>query len=315
MSTHADQEQKEFFDWLETEPELVKLLAENRFVINSVYRSYFESGLGLPADKAAIKVKNAVKLGFEVSVKTGRGILRAFVDPKLALIDLYFEVLGKQIGVELTKFDDYGKILSNASGKQKEVAEYLCSLYLMNFVPKLQQELRGTMAEVSQLAKIEIIKQSGSDMSLRELIEALGKQTEKRRKREAGVSPGGARPRKGFRWDKEKNVAFYEMVNQTPIKNGKTIWEFACSFLIEEGFESDNVQWLLNRPEFEKIDHGLFGEARRKWRRHEERSDITDDEDKPRFFEYRQALIILGFPDTFTFASLETYFYKGKKGL
>lgn len=314
MSTTSDQQkQDEFLEWLKTEHELHRVLYDSRNALESIYRHYFELGLGHSPERAATKAKTALEIGFPVKIKTGRGELRAVVNPAHSLIDVYFNFLKNQLGLDLAKFSDYDSIATKANDKQKKAAKYYCTLYLINFVNRLQQELWGTMEEVSQMATIESAKQMGTDLNLRQMIERLSKATDKRRKRDAGVIRGGARPRAGFKWNTAKKIAFYKMVTQTPVKNGKTIWEFACGFLIEEGFESETVSWLLTRPGFENVDRGLFNEAVNRWKKYVDRDDIVDDQDKPRFFEYKQALITLEFPLNFKFSTLDNYFFTGKR--
>lgn len=314
-TTHGQQKQAEFLEWVKTEPELHKHLNGNIEVIESIYRLYFELGFGLSPERAVDEARTARQVGFPLRVKTGRGDLKVFLDPLMSLLDLYFEILKNQLGLDLAKFTDYDVIATNATDIQKEMATHFCALYLMNFVLKLQGELFGTVVEVSQIAKIETAKQAGIKLNLRLMIEAISKETEKRRKRDAGVKSGGKRLRKGFTWDPKKKAEFSEAVRRTPQIKGKSIWEYACDELIEEEFDVETVRWLLTRPAFKTIDHDLFKEAVKRWRKYDERADIVDDNDKPRHFEYRQALISLGIPDTFAFSTLENYYYTGQNAV
>jgi len=289
--------------------------AEYGSVLHSVYSKYFRQEGKLASDQVELKVKETMEGGFHFAVETAHGNIRIRLDTVQFIATSYFNLLLHRLGGDSAEPRDLVEEVSNASDDHKLVIEDACAQFLVNYLRIFKEEIPFLLKDAASLAIGEMETQLfASKAMIEESIKTISNETGKRRKKESGLGPGGWRPRKGFTWSKDNKVAFYEMVTQTPMKNGKSIWEYACKFHIEEGYESDTVQWLLNRPEFGKIDRGLFGEARRKWSRHDERSDITDDEDKPRFFEYRQALITLGFPDEYKFGTLDNYFRQGRTG-
>ncbi len=123
---------------------------------------------------------------------------------------------------------------------------------------------------------------------------------------------GGTVPRKGFNWTDEKLVEFYKKVEDLPKIKNKSVWEFAAEKLIEMEFDSETIRWVKSRPAFRDVPDELFNDAVKKWRKYEEVSEIFNDEDKPRFFEFRHALHLLNYPDNFKFNTLRNRYFAGQ---
>jgi hypothetical protein len=85
--------------------------------------------------------------------------------------------------------------------------------------------------------------------------------------------------------------------------------------LIEHEFDVETITWLKSRPVLKDFPKQLFDEAVKTWRKYlqDENWKKMKPEDKPRAFEYRHALYLLDYPERFTFATLETQYYAGKK--
>ncbi|MBK7393825.1 MAG: hypothetical protein IPI64_11095 [Chloracidobacterium sp.] len=289
--------------------------AEYESVLHSVYSKYFRQEGKLVSDQMELKVKETMEGGFHFAVETAHGNIQIRLDTVQLIATSYFNLLLHRLGGDSVEPRDLVEEVSNASDDHKLVIEDACAQFLVNYLRKINEEIPFLLKDAASLAIGEMETQLfASKEMIEESIKTISNETGKRRRKESGLGPGGWRPRKGFTWSKDSKVAFYEMVTKTPMKNGKTIWEHACKFLIEEGYESDTVQWLLSRPGFENVDRDLFNEAVKGWKKYDERSEITEDEDKPRFFEYRQALITLGVPDEYKFGTLDNYFRQGRKG-
>lgn len=149
---------------------------------------------------------------------------------------------------------------------------------------------------------------------LRELGEEAFKLARKSSSIRMGIKRGGLRERKGFSWTDEKKVAYFEAVESLPKTKGRSYWQFALDELIEHEFDAETVGWLKNNPAFKGLPESLFNKAVKAWRKYLEREswDEMKREEGPRAFELRHALYRLGYPDTFTFSTLETHYYVGK---
>jgi hypothetical protein len=131
----------------------------------------------------------------------------------------------------------------------------------------------------------------------------------------SGITRGGRRERKGFVWTPEKKVAFYKEIEALPKHKGKSVWKFALEELIEQEFDSDTIAWLKSRSYLQPLPEKLLDEAIKAWRKYlpnESWNELRSD-DKPRAFELRHAIHLLGYPDEFMHSTLETYYYEGKK--
>jgi hypothetical protein len=162
---------------------------------------------------------------------------------------------------------------------------------------------------------IELNKQAGRSIQIGKYKDAILKQHWARIRDLAGIKQGGARERKGFVWTPEKKVAFYKEVESLPKHKGKSIWQFVLDELIEQEFDTETIEWLKSRSYLKAIPEELFDSAVKTWRKYlpdESWSGMRPD-DKPRAYEFRHVLHLLGYPDEFTYSTLETYYYEGKK--
>ena len=125
-------------------------------------------------------------------------------------------------------------------------------------------------------------------------------------------------------WDEEKKAAFYKAVESLPKvkpkdRNGEkaeiSFWSYALDRLIEDEFDSLTTSQLKKHKGFTDIPESLFNKAVKTWRRYlpDENWKEMKKEDKPRAFEFLHALHRLGYPDEFTYSSLDTYYSRGKK--
>ena len=124
---------------------------------------------------------------------------------------------------------------------------------------------------------------------------------------------GGKRERVGFVWNDERKIQFYKTVESFPKLENKSAWKYALYELFDVDFAMDMISWLKGRPGLKEIPSQLFNEAVAKWRVYDLPEDVIRSEHKPRFFEYRQAIYLLEFPDEFEFSTLDTYYKNGKK--
>ncbi|MDX6269891.1 MAG: hypothetical protein QOD28_1114 [Acidobacteriota bacterium] len=134
-------------------------------------------------------------------------------------------------------------------------------------------------------------------------------------KRALRIQQGGARKRKGFAWRKKEKVAFYQKVESLPKKDDKSYMQYALDTLIEQEFDAETISWLKSRPMLKDVSDVLFNEAIKTWRKyllHENWKEMKAEE-KPLAFEYRHVLNLLDYPDKYTFSTLDTHYYIGKK--
>jgi hypothetical protein len=126
---------------------------------------------------------------------------------------------------------------------------------------------------------------------------------------------GGARKRKGFVWKKNEKAAFYQAVISLPKKDNESCWTYALKVLIEHEFDPETIAWLISRPVLKDVPKQLFSEAVKIWRKYLELEnwDKMKQQEKPRAFEYQHALYLLNYPDEYTYKTLDTHFYAGKK--
>jgi hypothetical protein len=162
---------------------------------------------------------------------------------------------------------------------------------------------------------IELNKQSGVSIKISEYKDVILKSHWERIRDLAGIKQGGARERKGFVWTHEKKVAFYKQVESLPKHKGKSIWQFVLEELTEQEFDSETIAWLKSRPFLKSLPEALLDGAIKMWRKYlsDESWDEIKPDEKPRAFDFRQALHLLGYPDEFMYSTLETYYYEGKK--
>jgi len=128
------------------------------------------------------------------------------------------------------------------------------------------------------------------------------------------VKQGGPRKRKGFVWTNESKIAFYQRVNTLPKQNGRSVWQFILETLIHHEFDAETVSWLKTHPALNEIPGTIFNEAVKTWRKYllDMRWNEMKPCDKPRAFEFRHALHLLGYPEEFTYSTLKTHYLRGK---
>ena len=179
----------------------------------------------------------------------------------------------------------------------REVCTYLSMEQCLN---NLHQRLGQHLRESKKKLVEEFLKRHGRVKEL---------------KQELRITRGGPRKRKGFVWTDKEKIAFYQTVASQPKKGNKSYWQYILDELIEQEFNAETIIWLKSHPAFKNIPKRLFEEAVKTWRKyllHENWKEMKPEE-KPRAFEYRQALDWLNYPDKYTFSTLNRYFYAGKK--
>lgn len=162
---------------------------------------------------------------------------------------------------------------------------------------------------------IELTKQAGRTISIGKYKDAILKQHWARIRDLAGIKQGGARERKGFVWTPEKKIAFYKEVESLPKHKGQSVWQFILNELVEQEFDGETIAWLKSRPYMKAVPEELINSAIKSWRKYLSRENWNEmkTDDKPRAFEFRHALHLLDYPDEFTYSTLETYYYEGRK--
>jgi len=162
---------------------------------------------------------------------------------------------------------------------------------------------------------IELNKQAGSSIQISLFKDIILKQHWAHIRDLAGIKQGGARERKGFVWTPEKKVAFYKEVESLPKHKGKSVWQFVLDELFEQEFDAETIAWLKSRSYLKALPETLFDSAIKSWRKYLSNENLNKmkPDDKPRVFEFRHALHLLEYPDNFTYSTLETYYYEGKK--
>jgi hypothetical protein len=162
---------------------------------------------------------------------------------------------------------------------------------------------------------IELNRQAGKTPPTGQLKEMILKAHWSRIADLAGIKRGGPRKRKGFVWTDEKKVAFYEKVEALPMYRDKPVWQFVLDELIEQEFDAEAITSIKNSPALKGVSEELIDTAIKTWRKYlaDENWNEMDPEHKPRAFEFRHALHLLDYPDTFAYSTLETYYYEGKK--
>lgn len=161
----------------------------------------------------------------------------------------------------------------------------------------------------------DILQLSEQKFGAEEIKKALFETEWEHLKTLSGISRGGRRARKGFVWTNEKKKAFYKEVESLPEHKGTPIWQFALDELIEQEFDAETIAWLKSRSFLKAIPKELLDSAINTWCKYlpEEAWEEMKPEDKPRAFEFRHALHLLDFPRDFTYSTLESYYYDGKK--
>ncbi len=162
--------------------------------------------------------------------------------------------------------------------------------------------------------EIQLWTGAASPKDLRDIVKdqyrAMGKNTNKR----IGRLHGGKREKKGFSWNSQRKMTFYNRVQSLPKILGRSCWEFALDVLIEKQFASETIAWLMDNSAFGNLET-LFRDAVKVWRRylHQENWEAMKKGDKPQSFEFRHALFLLEYPDKFKFSTLQTHYYVGRK--
>ena len=126
------------------------------------------------------------------------------------------------------------------------------------------------------------------------------------------IGAGGKRERKGFTWTDANKIQFWKELNQLPKIKGQSVWKYIFNELVDVDFDIETQEWLRTNPIVKKIPSEIFDEAISKLRKYYYLKDITVDEHKPRYFDFRWALSNLEFPNDYKYSTLKTYFTKGK---
>jgi hypothetical protein len=190
--------------------------------------------------------------------------------------------------------------------------------YIKNSLPGLFGFYFYRLAVEAPLKSIKVIeKYSGFDSNplkeMRELLDEMLKVERKIRSTRLEITQGGKRKTNKFQWSPERSLDFYKTVEKLPKIKNKSAWQFAVEELIEADFDDETIRWVKSRPALSNVPERLFNEAVNKWRKYDEVSEISNDKDKPQFFEFRHALHLLDFPDEFAFGTLRNRYFEGKK--
>lgn len=195
--------------------------------------------------------------------------------------------------------------------KTKHIAERIAENLDQILIAVMEDAIKAYAIESS----VELNKQAGRTLPIAKLKDEILKQHWSRIRDLAGIKRGGARERRGFVWTDSKKIAFFEQVEALPKYKDKSIWQFLLGELAEQAFDAETITWLKTHPAVADMPPELFDRAIRAWRKYllDERWEEIEPEDKPRSFEFRHALGLLGYPDEYALSTLETYYYEGKK--
>lgn len=205
----------------------------------------------------------------------------------------------------------------------RQIQKLMDEIKTEHIATRISENLHGLLVAVIEDAvkayaldgTIELNKQAGRTIQISKYKDVILKQHWSRIRDLTGIKQGGARERKGFVWTDDKKIAFYHKVESQPKTNNKSIWQYALDTLIEQEFDASTITWLKSRPLLKDIPQELSDEAVKTWRKYLERENWREmkSEEQPRSFEYRYTTRLLGYPDEFTYSTLETYYYEGKK--
>ena len=208
------------------------------------------------------------------------------------------------------KFDSMlMKVMMEA--KAKHIAERISENLDSLLITVMEDAIRAYAFE----GTIELNAEAGKKIDVRQYKDIILKAYWSRISEKVGLKRGGARERKGFVWTDEKKIAFYENVEALPNYKDKSVWQYLLDELIEAEFDAEAITWLKNNPALKSIPEELINAAIKAWRKYlpDESWDQMKPEDKARAYEFRQALHLLQYPAENTYATLETYYYEGKK--
>lgn len=196
-----------------------------------------------------------------------------------------------------------------------EQATKLISSNLPHVVVMIWERILHAMTFSGANALRDLVQVPEQKFGAEEIKKSLFQPDWERLKILSGITRGGRRERKGFVWTPEKKVAFYKEIEALPKHKGKSVWKFALEELIEQEFDSETIAWLKSRSYLKSLPEKLLDDAIKAWRKYlpDERWSEMKSDDKPRAFEFRHALHLLGYPDEFMHSTLETYYYEGKK--
>lgn len=195
--------------------------------------------------------------------------------------------------------------------KAKHIAERISANLDGLLIALMEDAIKAYTIESS----IELNKQTGQTVPVAQYKDMILKTHWSRIRDLAGIKRGGPRKRKGFVWENDNKAAFYKQVEDLPCHSDKSVWEFLLHELIEQAFDAETIKWLRTCPAIQGVPEELFDRAVKAWRKYlpDENWNEMKPEDKPRSFEFRQALHLLGYPGGFAYSTLETYYYEGKK--
>lgn len=133
----------------------------------------------------------------------------------------------------------------------------------------------------------------------------------KRISKQLKIKKGGARIKSGYRWTNNIKILFYFKV-----ANAKTsFWDYALKLLVENEFDVETIRFLMTRKDFKDISPELFNKAVKTWRKYllNENWEQMPKEEKPRAFQFKQALIDINFPTNYKYSTLQSFYEDGKK--
>ncbi len=288
-----------------------KIIQEFDGIIENVYTKFLNT-FDISDDKVDA-IKSSFKSGkVPLNVKTKYGTLKGFFNTNPATLRSYTEMLGF---INHSKFQENCPINENGTclnESDKEIAERFATVFLTFFVSKIQNELESVITETYALSAANAWSLvTGSSENNREIVENITKSAEQRRKKEFGISRGGARKGKSSEWNNDNKVKFFETVNNLPKIKGKLLWKYAYQELLDKDYNWMIVDYLKKETPLKEVPK-LLDSAVKIWKGYSEGWDEVKEKDSTRSFEFLHAINLLGFKQL-SYSTMRNYYYQGKK--
>lgn len=303
--------ESESIDSLLSDSAVRENLALARNEIKDILREYLRSYANVADPDIDGSVHELLTQGFPLTVRSGFGTLTGHLKLTESIIiwwaNLKGQILG-QVGLDPANYAEVAR-----DPKIVEAVRWGMCETLRVFMSNLESELEAVVADSYRLGMAQLYSElTGAKPEQTETINLVTKAAAARRKKTANIRPGGNNRPPSF-WDDRKKVAFYRQVEELPTVGRRPLWKFIFNELADCDFDLEAQAWLRKRKEVRVIPVELFNEAVQKWRKYDSLTDIKSTDEKPRFFEYRLALHLLGFPDKFPFHTMNTQFKDGRK--
>ena len=286
-------------------------------ILDDVHDQFLTHGYNISGDALQITKALLRKQGFPIRIDAEFGTFEGYFHATMLVIIAYADIsvrIAKAQGKEFT-----GDLSKRFTKKDEDFARATTALFLMLFIPRLKSELRGIISESYALAFAEIRKLFlHSPKGHAELIEQITKGTERRRKKEGNVRRGNPSGNTGF-WNTTRKVDFYDAVEAVPkisirencVTTEISFWEHAFRIIGQRGEYADEA--LRGESAYNEIPKALLREALGKWQAYETNSRNVPNSDCWKMFQFRHALLKLGYQVNNKFSTLDKYYRQGRE--